>query len=135
PRAAQQQVAVRHAMGSLEEHPGAVAAAQVAQQQRVVLPGDRGVQRREEYVFRKPDVAVLATDGGVRGAALEALHGGAAVVEQHQDDGWRGSGGGTSCRRGGPAPGSPLDERRAAGGAELGPRRDRDRKSTRLNSS
>src|SRR2546427_8996657 len=39
---------------------GAVAAPQVAHQERVVLPGNLGVQRREEHVFRKPDVAVLA---------------------------------------------------------------------------
>src|SRR5204863_2019490 len=66
-------------------------------------------------------------DGGVRGAALEALHRCAAVVQQHEDDGRRGRGGGTPtpgrCGER-PAPGS-LDERRAAGGAELGPRRDR----------
>jgi len=41
---------------------------------------------REEHVFGEADVAVLTADGRVGRRALEALHGAAQIVEQHERD-------------------------------------------------
>src|SRR5438876_6301846 len=100
-------------VGLLEKHPGAVAAPEVAHHERLLLPGDLGVQRREEDVVGETDIAVLATDGRVGRAPLEALLRVARLVEQHEDDG-----GARAWRDGGRASRLGLHERGAAGGAE-----------------
>src|SRR2546426_4258217 len=61
-------------MRRLDKHPRAVAAAQVAHHQVVLLPREFRVQRRHEGVVREADVAVLPADRGVEGLAVEALH-------------------------------------------------------------
>src|SRR5205823_10364087 len=95
-------------------HPGAVAAAQVAHHERVLLPGDLGVQRGQEHILRKPDVAVLAADGRVGSGALETLRGSPRVVEQHEGDaaaGTRSAGRDAACQ-------PRIPDGRATGGAE-----------------
>src|SRR2546425_5110225 len=110
-------------MRRFEEHPRAVAAAQVADHERVLLPGDLRVQRREEHVIGEADITVLAADRGVGAAALEALDGGAAVIEQHEHDRRSGPRLPSRCRR---APrGRRPDERCPTPGAELRPGGDR----------
>src|SRR2546425_9201634 len=117
----EQQVAVGKAVRSLQEHPGAVPAAQVAHHERAVLRRDLRVQRREEHVLRKADVAVQPADRGVRTGPLEALDGVARIVQQHEHDGARGA-----PRRRPRGEGRPrrhrLDERYSARGTELRPR-------------
>src|SRR3989475_9662760 len=106
----QQEVAVEQTVRLLEKHPCAVAAAQVAHDEGVLLPRQFRVQRREEHVFGETDIAVQTADGRVGGLALEALHWLAQIVEQHQDN-----------RRSGPrGPGTDptrrleIDQRRSA---------------------
>src|SRR5437016_5096315 len=114
----QQQVAVEQTVRLLEKHPRAVAAAQVAHDEGVLLPRQFCVQRREEHVFGETDIAVQTADGRVGCLALEALHWLAQIVEQHQNN-----------RRSGPrGPGTDatrsleIDERRPACRTELDPR-------------
>src|SRR5439155_24460617 len=119
-RADEQQITIEQPVRRLEEHPGAVAAAQVANHERVLLPGDLRVQRGQEHIVGKPDVSVLPADGRVASGALEALRRGARVVEQHERDAARGpprAGGDASCRPG-------ISDGSAAGGAEQSGRSD-----------
>src|SRR2546427_776784 len=107
-------------MRRLDKHPRAVAAAQVAHHQVVLLPRELRVQRRHEGVVREADVAVLPADRGVEGLAVEALHHVSHFVEEHQRDGEVRARG----RRGGGAEGEELRQRRAAHGAEARARGD-----------
>src|SRR5256886_7573815 len=113
-RADEQQITIEQPVRRLEEYPGAVAAAQVADHERVLLPRDLRVQRGQEYIVGKPDVAVLPADGRVASGALEALRRSARVVEQHEGDAAPGpprAGGEGSC-------GPGISDGSAAGGAE-----------------
>src|SRR5437762_13167795 len=113
-RADEQQITIEQPVRRLEEHPGAAAAAQVADHERVLLPRDLRVQRGQKYILGKPDVAVLPADGRVASGALEALHWRARGVEQHERDAAPGpphAGGDASCQPG-------ISDGSAAGGAE-----------------
>src|SRR2546422_2227886 len=81
------QVTIGETIGSFEEDPGAVAAAEVAHLEPAFFPRQLGMQGREKLIFGEADVALGPADGRGHVLALEARHFGGHLGNQNQYEG------------------------------------------------
>src|SRR2546425_8754336 len=80
-------VTIGQTIGSFEEDPGAVAAAEVVHLEPAFFPRQLGMQGREKLIFGEADVTLGPADGRGHVLALEARHFGGHLGNQNQYEG------------------------------------------------